>query len=223
MSLLAAASTLVKHRTLPVPDPANETFGGMMTLVGGLAVVSWYLLDARYRKKRAKSLEQSSAPEQVLDALERRTLVYPYRWRLLIIHLWLLVPAMVWLAVCEPAHASIPSRPFIPYVPVSLFLLLLWAHFAAFYTRISWDEQGIKARSYWRRPREIPFSEVRSCSFSPLMRCYKVRCGRHGTLRLPMMMTDVPYLLAQLPCDAPPYPPGLLGRQRRRARSMAAT
>ncbi len=91
---------------------------------------------------------------------------------------------------------------------VALFIaLLLPLHLEAFRVRIVWDEQGMHTRSPWRRPRDIAFSEVVSCDYSSSMKWYRIRTRRQGIVRLHWLMQGIPELLAQLPCDAPPYPP----------------
>lgn len=89
------------------------------------------------------------------------------------------------------------------------FFVLLGLALAAeaFVTRVTYDDEFIWTRSAWRRPRRIPWSAVERSDYGETNHWYRVHAGRHGIVRLSILMWGVVEFLQHLPCPHPAYPP----------------
>jgi hypothetical protein len=91
------------------------------------------------------------------------------------------------------------------FTPFLLLGLILAAE--AFFSRVTYDDACIYARSLWRGRRRIPWSAVERCDYGQTNQWYRIHAGGHGVLRLSVMMWGLADFLRRLPCPHPGYPP----------------
>ena len=67
-----------------------------------------------------------------------------------------------------------------------------------FFVRIRYSDEGIEARSPWRRNRFVPWRDVRRVTFSGGAQWHRIETARSGYLRVHAMKSGVDTLLREL-------------------------
>lgn len=106
------------------------------------------------------------------------------------------------LLMAPPEERLLTAGCFAVFMLMGVFLLM-----EGYGVRITYDVEGIRTRSPWRRSRRIGWSEVVSCDYSETNQCYRIHTYSQGMVRMPLMLQGVAGLLRMLPCEHPAYPP----------------
>ncbi len=157
-------------------------------LIGGVVVVVLFFI------------VQSTRNESVKFA-ESKTVAYSKAMRVVVICIWLLVVAILALAIgVMLQHGDLTAAAALLGSFAALNLIL---HLEVFGVSITWDETNIYTRSPWRKQRTIPFSAVEFCDYSPIWQWYRVHTKGHGIIRVHQYMRGMHKFLRALPCATP--------------------
>jgi hypothetical protein len=105
-------------------------------------------------------------------------------------------------ALTAPSEEKLIAVCFVPFILLGAALIV-----EGHGTRITYDGDGIRTRSPWRRSRRITWSEIVSCDYAPANQWYRLHTRSQGTVRLSLLMEGIAGLLRMLPCEHPSYPP----------------
>ena len=158
------------------------------TLIGVTTVSVIFLIFQSTRRESAKFADS-------------KTVAYSKAMRVVVICIWLLVAAILALAIgVMLQHGDLTAAAALLGSFTALNLIL---HLEVFGVSITWDETNIYTRSPWRKPRTIPFSAVEFCDYSPLWQWYRVHTKGFGIIRVNQYMRGMHNFLRVLPCAIP--------------------
>ena len=94
----------------------------------------------------------------------------------------------------------VPPDARVPKLTIALIFGIPAAYLVleGFFVRIRYSDEGIEARSPWRRNRFVPWRDVRRVTFSGGAQWHRIETARSGYLRVHAMKSGVDTLLREL-------------------------
>ena len=137
--------------------------------------------------------------DRVDDRTPVRVLRYGWRFRAFVLVFTGYIPVLAVVLYVNGNFADVGEL-----VAMGLLnLLALYSFLEVFVVSIQFDENGLTARSPWRKTRRIQWSEIVEHDFEGWSRYHLLRTQSKGTVRLSVYLTGVTTFLEELERRAP--------------------